>query len=102
MRGAPQVGFSATIWKIKSRICLEILRPPPIRFRTLQSTAQYSFEPSLMPPHHRLGEDQKERLFPVGPETARHDPEEFVKWTQSGSRVLAFQDGELLAEGEVL
>jgi len=55
-----------------------------------------------MPPHHRLGEDQKERLFPVGPETARHDPEEFVEWAQSGSRVLAFQDGELLAEGEVL
>ena len=60
------------------------------------------FEPSLMPPNHRLGEDQKERLFPVGPETARHDPEEFVEWTQSGSLVPAFQDGELLAEGEVL
>ena len=60
------------------------------------------FEPSLVPPHHGLWEDENERFFPVGPETARHDPEEFIEWTQPGSRVLAFQDGELLAKGEVL
>src|ERR1700737_95823 len=46
MRGAPQLGFSATIWKIKSQIGLEILRPPPTRFRTLQSMAQYSLNPA--------------------------------------------------------
>jgi len=46
MRGAPQLGFSATIWKIKPRICLEILRPPPTRFRTPQSMAQYSLNPA--------------------------------------------------------
>src|SRR5713101_246372 len=46
MRGAPQCGFSATIWKINSRICLEILRPPPTRFCTLQSMAQYSLNPA--------------------------------------------------------
>src|SRR5216683_5050183 len=60
------------------------------------------FEPSLVPSHHGLWEDENERFFPVGPETARHDPEEFIEWTQSGSRVLAFQDGELLAKGEIL
>ena len=41
----PQVGFSATIWKINSRICLEILLPPT-RFRTLQSIVQYSLNPA--------------------------------------------------------
>src|SRR5712692_5147977 len=46
MRGAPQVGFSATIWKINWRICLEILLPPPTRFRTLQSMAQYNRNPA--------------------------------------------------------
>ena len=60
------------------------------------------FESGPVPPNHCLWEDEKERLFPVGPETARHDPEEVVEWTQSGSRVLAFQEGELLAKGEVL
>src|SRR5664279_3630450 len=45
MRGAPQLGLSATIRKINSRICLEILRPPPTGFRTLQSMAQYSLNP---------------------------------------------------------
>ena len=59
------------------------------------------FEPSLVPPHHGLWEDENKRFFPVGPETARHDPEEFIEWTQPGSRVLAFQDSELLAKGEV-
>jgi len=37
MPGAPQPGFSATIWKISSRICLQIRRPPPTRFGTLDS-----------------------------------------------------------------
>jgi hypothetical protein len=46
MRGAPQVGFSATIRKINSRICLEILRPPPTRFRALQSMVQYNLNPA--------------------------------------------------------
>jgi hypothetical protein len=41
-----QLGFSATIWKIEPRICLEILRPPPTRFRTPQSMAQYSLNPA--------------------------------------------------------
>lgn len=39
-------------------------------------------EPSLVPPHHCLWENENERFFPVGPETARHDPEESIEWTQ--------------------
>jgi hypothetical protein len=46
MGGAPQVGFSATVRKINSRICLEILPPPPTRFCTLQSMVQYSLNPA--------------------------------------------------------
>ena len=45
MRGAPQVGSSLTIWKIKPRSSLEILRPPPTRFHTRQSIVQYSSNP---------------------------------------------------------
>ena len=46
MRGAPQPGFSTTIWKISSRICLQIRRPPPTRFRALQSIAQCRLNPA--------------------------------------------------------
>ena len=46
MRGAPQPGFSTTIWKISSRICLQIRRPPPTRFRALHSIAQYRLNPA--------------------------------------------------------
>jgi hypothetical protein len=45
IRGAPQLGFSVTIRKINARASLEILRPPPTRFRVLQSIAQYSLNP---------------------------------------------------------
>jgi hypothetical protein len=71
------------------------------RFARNQLSCPIQFEPSLVPAHHCLWEDENERFFPVGPETARHDPEEFIEWTQPGSRVLAFQDSELLAKGEV-
>jgi hypothetical protein len=48
------------------------------------------------------GRTRTSDFSPVSPETARHDPEEFIEWTRPGSRVLVFQDGELLAKGEVL
>src|SRR5664280_1066828 len=43
----------------------------------------------------------KECLFPVSPEPASYDPEEFVDDSQPWPRLLAFKDGELLAKGEI-
>ena len=60
------------------------------------------FESSLVPPNNSLRQDEKERVFPSRPEAARKDPKELVEWTQSGRRMLAFQDGELLTEGKIL
>jgi hypothetical protein len=37
----------------------------------------------------------------MSPEPARYDPEEFVDGSQSWPRLLPFEDGELLAKGEV-
>jgi hypothetical protein len=59
-------------------------------------------ESSLVPPNNRLRQDEQERVFPSRPEAARNDPKELVEWTQSGLRMLAFQEGELLAEGKIL
>jgi hypothetical protein len=48
-----------------------------------------------------LGTDQD--LLPSWPEAAQRDPEEPVgRPASSGSRSLGREDGELLAEGEVL
>ena len=35
------------------------------------------------------------------PEAAGYEPKQFVEWVQSGLRVLAFQDDQLLAKDEV-
>jgi hypothetical protein len=59
------------------------------------------FESSLVPPSNRFRQDEKERVFPIGPDVARYDPEQFVECPQSWPRVLAFQHSELLAEREV-
>jgi len=101
MRGAPQCGFSATIWKVNSRICLEILRPPPTRFRTLQSMAQYSLNSSLVPPNDSFRQDEKQHLLPLRPEAAREHPKQLIEWPQLRPRMFAFQDGKLLPESEV-
>src|SRR5450759_5075336 len=101
MRGAPQLGLSATIRKINSRICLEILRPPPTGFRTLQSMAQYSLNPDRCQRATVSGRTIKECLFPLGPEPASYDPEKLVDGSQPWPRLLALKDGELLAKGEV-
>ena len=49
MHGAPQVAFSATIWKIKSRTSRGISLPPARR-RTLHSRAQYRRNPARCQP----------------------------------------------------
>src|SRR5664279_4805216 len=43
----------------------------------------------------------KECLFPVSPEPASYDPEEFVDDSQPWPRLLALKNGELLAKGEI-
>ena len=55
-----------------------------------------------MPAGHGVRSDQIEALFPVGPELAKGNPEQFVEQTQSRLRMPAFQDDELPAKREVL
>jgi len=43
-----------------------------------------------------------EALFPVGPESAKGNPEQLVEQTNSWFRMPAFQDNKLLAKSEVL
>src|ERR1019366_5377481 len=63
--------------------------------------AQYSLKPNRCQRTTVSGRTIKECLFPVSPEPASYDPEEFVDGFQPWPRLLAFKDGELLAKGEV-
>jgi hypothetical protein len=55
-----------------------------------------------VPASNRLRLDQNKHLLPPRPDAARQDLEEFVERLDLGSGMLAFQDGELLTEGEIL
>ena len=45
MRGAPQVGFSAIIWQMRSRTCFDV-RLLPTGFRTFEITLRYQRNPA--------------------------------------------------------
>ena len=55
-----------------------------------------------MPPHDDVGLDDDEDLLPPRPEATERDPEDAIGRPHPRSRSLGREDGELLAEGEVL
>ena len=60
------------------------------------------FESGPMPSSDRFWQDDNEHLLPLRPEMAGEHPEQFIDGAEGGLRVLALQDCELLAKGEVL
>ena len=54
-----------------------------------------------MPIHNGSGCDQKERLFPSGPEASQHDPEHLVPSPESRARSFDVQRQQLLAESQI-
>src|SRR5260370_38284230 len=78
IRGAPQVGFSATIRNISSRISFEILSLPadlPI----FERSRQYQRNPARCNRITLSGADENERLFPRGPKRTGKAPEDSAK-----------------------
>src|SRR4029077_4981161 len=100
MRGVPQVGFSATMRKIKPRTSL-LTRFRPPTWLTLETHVQYKRNPA-MPVHDGSRSDQNERLGPPGPERSQRNPEQFVQGSQSPARLLRVQSQQLPTESEVL
>jgi len=58
-------------------------------------------KPRPMPAHDGIGLDQDQSLFPARPNPAQNPPKEFVGCVHLGTRTLAFEDGELLAQGQI-
>ena len=100
MRGAPQVGFSATIRKIKARTSL-LTRFRPPTWRTLETHVPIQTKPRSMPVHDGSRSDQDERLPPPGPERSQRNPEQLVQGSQSAARLLRVESQQLPTESQV-
>ena len=55
-----------------------------------------------MPGHHSSGLDEVDGAFPFRPQAPQTEPEEAVTISELGLLRLALEDGELVAEREVL
>ena len=64
MRGAPQLGFSATIWNIRSRTSFEV-GLLPTGFLTFEITLQYQRNLTRCQSDDGFGRDDEECLFPA-------------------------------------
>jgi hypothetical protein len=99
MRGAPQVGFSATIRKIKARSSLLT------RFRSYLADSgdprPIQTKPRTMPVHDGSRSDQDERLPPPGPARSQRNPEQLVQGSQSTARSLRVHSQQLSTESQV-
>src|ERR1700736_2503343 len=98
MRGAPQVGFSAAIRKIRARTSL-LTHFRPATCLALETHVQYKRNPARCQLTTVLGSDQDERLCPPGPERSQRDPEQLVQGSQSTPR--SFWRAELAIAGGV-
>jgi hypothetical protein len=99
MRGAPQVGFSETIRKIKARTSLLTRFRPPTCLN-LETHVQYKRNPARCQ-SRRFGSDQDERLPPRGPERSHRNPEKLVQDSQSSARTFRVQSQQLPTESQV-
>src|SRR5580704_9311650 len=97
MRGAPQVGFSATMRKIKTRTSLLIRFRPSTRLN-LETQAQYKRNPARCQFTYGSRSDQYERLPPAGPARSQRNPEQLARGRQSTARSLRVQSQQLLTK----
>ncbi|SRR6266851_7504354 len=100
MRGAPHVGFSATMRKISSRTSVDSCFPPPC-FLTFEIKLPVQVKPGSMPADHSCGSDHQQRLFPVGSKPACQHPEELVKAVAFWSGPPTLQYSQLLARCQI-
>lgn len=99
MRGAPQVGFSATIRRINARISLLIGLHPTLDF-ALESHFQYSRKPARCQRTTVLGVTRIRGSFHRDHSLRKATQKSFC--AESPARSLGLESKQLLAEGEIL
>ena len=100
MRGAPQVGFSATIRKIKARTSLLIRFRPPT-WLILETHLQYKRNPVRCQFTTVLGVTKTRACLHPDHHILNAIPEQFVQGSQSTARSLRVQRQQLPTESQV-
>jgi hypothetical protein len=100
LRGAPQLGFSATMRNISSRNSV-LTRLRPARLRCRESHVQLSLKPLRLPPNHGRRLDKNQCPLPAGPMPPQHHPEQLVAHRKSRMRMRSLENAELLPKSRV-
>ena len=101
MRGAPQVGFLATIRKINSRTSFGVCFLPTC-VRMLEISLQYKRKPARCQRTPVSGVTNDEGLLPTRPDSPSNYPEEFIEEAEDRPWTAPLQHSELLLEREIL
>lgn len=101
MRGARQVGFSATIWEDQlpdlltdgssAQLLSRFGKKPPVELKT-----------TTVPPDHSIGRNRNQGVFPGKPEASEPNPEQVVPGCESGAAVFTLEHGQLMTKREIL
>jgi hypothetical protein len=78
-------------WNTRTAYFLGPGHPPPEQLQAL-----------TLPVDHSVCLDENQGVGPVAPDLAEEHPEYPIRRSQSGSGVLLLENGQLLAQGEVL
>lgn len=101
MRGAPQRGLAACIWRNERAEVGGDRRPAPPSPPRLPRTSERKGAP--MPADHGLGRDDLDGPSPVGPQLGEQHPEEAIDLAEPRPpRPLPLEHGELMPQGEDL
>ena len=85
---------------LENQIANLFRNPSPATARAANSGqhAPIEFESGPVPLNDGFGEDDTERLFPIGPKLPSRDPEQSVEQTEPRSWMPALEHGQLLSE----
>ena len=95
MRGAPQVGFSATIRKINSRTSFDV-GLLPTRVLALEISLQYKRNPARCQRTTVSGVTMMRECLQARPDPPSYHPEELIEEADARAGMPALQHGELL------
>jgi hypothetical protein len=98
IRGAPQVGFSAIIWTMRSRTSFDVCLLPT-GFRTFEITLQYRRNPVR---YHQTTVSGVTTMRTCFHPDQNQNPEDLIEYCESWPRTPSFQSHELLTKSQIL
>jgi hypothetical protein len=101
IRGAPHVGFSATIWKINSRISFGVCFLPTCLW-TLEISLQYIRKPARCQRTTVSGVTTRRACFHPDQTRRAITQKELIEKPETRARMSTLQHDELLRQSEIL